>query len=85
MQRTAGLYIYVSGVMRVYRVPGFLSSRPNWSTRPLAHKGVFPPPPPPLGSGGTHSVAGEGVGGFNSDEGTDTLVLYAYYNPSTLL
>jgi hypothetical protein len=46
---------------RVYRVPGFLSSRPNW----------VPPPPLPLGSvapspfgseGETHSLAGEGVG-----------------------
>jgi hypothetical protein len=36
--------------------------------------------------GETHSRAGEGVGGPNSDEGTDTLVLYnlyVYYNPST--
>ncbi len=48
---------------RVYRVPVFLSSHPNW---------VSPPPPlspkrvllPPLGSRGeTHSLAGEGVRG----------------------
>ncbi len=40
---------------------------------------------PPLGSTGeTHSLAKEGVVGPNSDEGTDTLVLYVYYNPSTL-
>jgi hypothetical protein len=30
------------------------------------------------GSGGTHSLAGEGAGGANSDEGTDTVVLYVY-------
>ncbi len=35
--------------------------------------------------GGKHSLAGEGVGGPNSDEGTNTLVLYVYYNPSTVL
>jgi hypothetical protein len=41
-----------------------------------------PPPPaseccPPhhLVPGGTHSLAGEGAGGANSDEGTGTLVL----------
>jgi hypothetical protein len=33
--------------------------------------------------GEPHSLAGEGVGGPNSNEGTDTLVLYVYYNPST--
>jgi hypothetical protein len=33
-------------------------------------------PPPPFGSeGGTQSLAGERVGGPNSDEGTDTVVL----------
>jgi hypothetical protein len=51
-----------------------------------------PPPPHPPGivlfppldpRGETHSLAGEGVGEPNSDEGTDTLVLYAYFNPST--
>jgi hypothetical protein len=45
----------------------FLSSRPNWL--PL------PPHPPHFFQGGTHSLAGEGAGGANSDEGTDTLVL----------
>jgi hypothetical protein len=28
---------------------------------------------PSFGSGGTHLLAGEGVGGSNSDEGTDTV------------
>jgi hypothetical protein len=38
---------------------------------------------PHLGTGGeTDSLAGEGVGGPNADDGTDTLVLYRY-NPST--
>ncbi len=49
-----------------------------------------PPAPHPLGSvhpppgkgGGTRSLAGKGVRGPNCDEGTDTLVLYVYYNPS---
>jgi hypothetical protein len=31
--------------------------------------------PPPMVPGGTHSLAGEGVGGPNSDEGTDTVIL----------
>jgi hypothetical protein len=32
--------------------------------------------PPPLVPGqGTHSLAGEGLGGPNSDDGTDTVVL----------
>jgi hypothetical protein len=54
--------------------PGFLSSRQNW----------VPPPPPTWVQGGeTHSLAGEGVGVPDSDEGTDTLVLYLYYNSST--
>jgi hypothetical protein len=49
---------------------------------PLTLKGVLLLPP--LGPRGeTHSLAEEGVGELNSDEGTDTLVLYVYYNPST--
>ncbi len=38
--------------------------------------------PPPLwfgvGGWGTHALAGGGVGGPNSDEGTDTVVLLVY-------
>ncbi len=50
---------------------------------PLTHKRVLPPPP--LGLRGRDTLpCGEGGGGPNSDEGTDTLVLYVYYNPSTL-
>jgi hypothetical protein len=40
------------------------------------------------GGGGGKGIqtSGEGLGGHNSDEGTDTLVLYVtYYNPSTCL
>jgi hypothetical protein len=55
----------------VDRVLGFFSSRPN--------SGTPPPPPPPPSAGGTHSLAGEGVLSPNSDEGTDTVVLYVYY------
>jgi hypothetical protein len=32
---------------------------------------------------GEDTLAGEGVGGPICDEGTDTLVLYVYYNPCT--
>ncbi len=35
---------------------------------------------PPHGPGGTHSLAGEGVGGPNSDDWTETLVLYIVYS-----
>jgi hypothetical protein len=64
----------------VYKVPGFLSSRRNW--------GVSRPPqasvaPPFVSKGGDTLACGEGVGGPNSDDGTDTLVLYANYKPST--
>ncbi len=57
----------------VYRVPGFLSSRPN--RLPLTPSPVSEccHPPPPFGSKGAHSLAGEGAVGANSDEGTDTL------------
>ncbi len=39
---------------------------------PVTRKRKLLPPPPPFGSKGeTHSLAGEGVGGSNSDYGTD--------------
>ncbi len=38
---------------RVYRVPGFLSSRPNWVPHPLTRKRVLSPPP--LGPRGWHT------------------------------
>jgi hypothetical protein len=34
--------------------------------------------------GEIHSLWGYGVGGPNSDEGTDTMVFCVYYNPSTV-
>ncbi len=46
---------------------------------PLIRKRVLLPPLSPRGE--THSLAGDG--GPNSNEGTDTLVLYVNYNPST--
>jgi hypothetical protein len=54
---------------RVDRVLGFFSSRPNWDSPTPSHAGESVP----LlwfqgGGGGTHSLAGEGVGGPNSDE-----------------
>jgi hypothetical protein len=36
----------------------------------------WPPSPLWFQVGGTHSLAGQGAGGANSDGGTDTLVLY---------
>jgi hypothetical protein len=61
-------------------VPGFLSNRPNWVPPPPRQKESVAPPP--FGSRGeTHLLAGGGLGGLNSDEGTDVLVLY--YNPFT--
>jgi hypothetical protein len=54
-------------------VPGFLSSRPNWLPSPPHAQASIAPPP--FGSGGTHSLSGEGAEGANSDEGTETLVI----------
>jgi hypothetical protein len=63
-----------------HRVPGFLSSRPNWL--PLPSYPQISGCPPPLwflgevgGGGNTCLRKREGVGGPNSDEGTDTVVL----------
>ncbi len=43
--------------------------------RPLTPSKCFPPLPPWFHGGGTHSLAGKGTGGANSDEGIDTLAL----------
>jgi hypothetical protein len=58
-------------VQRVDRVTGFLSSLLNWVR----------PPPHPLANVSplwlrrrAHSLTGEGVGGPNSDEGSDTVL-----------
>jgi hypothetical protein len=58
---------------RVDRVPGFLSNRSNWVCPP-PHPQANAVPPPSLvpGGGGGYSLAGELLGGPNSDEGTDT-------------
>jgi hypothetical protein len=61
-------------------VLSFFSSRPNWdSATPQPQASVSPPPhlvPGKVPSlGGTDSLAGEGVGGPSSDEGTDAVVL----------
>jgi hypothetical protein len=45
-------------------------SRPNWDPHHLTPWRVCPPT---FGSGGTLSLGGEGVGGPNSDKGTDTV------------
>ncbi len=71
----------------MHRVPECLSPRRNW----------VPPPPSPTGEyagvhgcpktqvGETHSPAREGVEVPSSNGMTKTLLLYAYYNPSTIL
>ncbi len=65
---------------RVYRMPGFLSSRPNWVLpHPLTHKWVLPP----FGSKGRHTrLRGRGWGThfWRSDRHPSTL----YHNPSTV-
>jgi hypothetical protein len=51
---------------RVYRVPGFLSTRPNWPPRPLSECC----PTPPRFQGGRHTLLWRGAGGgANSDKG----------------
>ncbi len=59
---------------------GILSSRPNWIPPPPHPQGNVAPPP--FGSKWETLARGEGVGGHNADEGTDTLVLYVrvYHN-----
>jgi hypothetical protein len=51
----------------------FLQSYELGRPHPLTSRRVCAPPP--LGPRGTRSLAVEGVGGPNSDEGTDTVVL----------
>jgi hypothetical protein len=66
---------------RVYREPGFLSSRPN-GVPSLPHPPGSVAPPPFGVQGGSGR---EGVGGPNSDEEIDTLIPCVYYNLSTSL
>jgi hypothetical protein len=62
-----------------YNVQGFLVNRQIRSPPPQASVS-----PPTFGSWGDTLACGGGGGGANSDEGTGNLVLYVYYNPSTL-
>jgi hypothetical protein len=66
---------------RYTKVPEILSLRHNWGGPPHPQASVLPPPTWVLG-GEPHSLAGERVGGTNSDEGTETFVLCVYYNIS---
>ncbi len=67
---------------RVHRVPGFLSSRPNWAPYPLTRNSVALSLW--VGSKGeTDSLVREGVGGSNSDEG-QTLWYYIYIGTGTV-
>ncbi len=66
----------------VDRVLGFLSSRLNWDLSPNVGECV-----PPFGSGGTHPLSGEGVGGSQFGRGDrhcgtlDIYVLCGVCNP----
>ncbi len=53
----------------------FLKTSELGLPHPFTRRRVCTPPPPAFGSGGAHSLAGERVGGPNSDEGADTVVL----------
>jgi hypothetical protein len=66
----------------------FLHCTPQSARIFLQSSELGPPTPPPhpqasvspFGSGGgTHSLGGEGLEGPNSDEGTDTVLLYVCY------
>ncbi len=60
------------GIFRA-RGPGFLSRHPNWVNPPPHPQATVPSPPGCRGE--TYSLAGEGVGGPNSDDWPATLVL----------
>jgi hypothetical protein len=61
---------------RVDRVLGLFSSRPNWDSHTPSPAGECVFPPIWFRGRGTRSLAGEGVEGPNSDEGTDALGIY---------
>jgi hypothetical protein len=68
------------GFHRVYRVQGFLSSRPKLGP-PAPSSAYECSSPLPLGPGGRHNRLREREWWEpNSDEGTDTQVLCVYYN-----
>ncbi len=61
-------------IQNVDRVLGFFSSSPNWDSPTPSPAGECVLPS--FGSGGGDTLTGgEGVGGPNSEEGTDTVVL----------
>jgi hypothetical protein len=69
---------------RKCRLPGFLSSCPHWVPPSPQQQTSVAPPLPHWVQGRRHTrLRGGGVGGPNSDEGTDTLVLCVYCNPAT--
>ncbi len=57
---------------RIDRVVGFFSSRPNRDHPIPSPAGDCVTTPFMVSGEGTHSLAGERLGGPNSDEGTDT-------------
>ncbi len=59
------IYSHDAGTHRVDKVLGFFSSRSNWDPHPFPQVNVSPP----LFPGRAHSLAGEGVGGSQLDEG----------------
>jgi hypothetical protein len=54
---------------------GFFSSRANWGPPPTPSPADERLPPLGWRGGRTHLLAGDWVGGPNSNEGTDTVVL----------
>ncbi len=65
---------------RVYRVPGFLFSRPNWlPPPPHSWASVALPPLVPRWDTLAMGRGGGGGGGPNSDEGTDTVYTLTVY------
>ncbi len=70
---TYSALLYRDKAIRVYRVTGFLSSRPNWVSPPPHPQGSVAPPPPHSGlKAETHSLSDEGRG--TRDSGTLTKI-----------
>ncbi len=63
---------------RVDRLLGFSPVVPVGTPPPLPHSQASVSLPFSSGGGGGRSLAGDGLGGPNSDEGTDTVVLKVY-------
>ncbi len=68
---------------RVGRVLSLFSSRRNWDSPTPFAAGECALPPFGPGGGRAHSLAGEGLGGPNSDEGTYTVMLMRTTYPSS--